>query len=243
MIAQIGSKAPNLTVSAWFGGKPTNIEHEKGNVILVEVFQVNCPGCFMYGIPDAIRIHQRYGKKGVKVIGLATAFEDYDKNTADNLKLLIEKQQVIGDTYEALRNSGLLINGDKLPYRIPFPVAVDSISIKKEDHNASKNKAISFVESSTSNLPSVDDKYKSMLIERMQKYFDSRTYYAETFEQYGLQGTPSSILIDKHGTLRQVAFAQYGSHEQIVKKLLSEAQGQVQVQESELEMPEYAKED
>jgi thiol-disulfide isomerase/thioredoxin len=239
MIAQIGSKAPNLIVSAWFGGKPTNIEHEKGNVILVEVFQVNCPGCFMYGIPDAIRIHQRYRKKGVKVIGLATAFEDYDKNTVDNLKLLIEKQQVIGETYEALRNSGLLINGNKLPYRIPFPVAVDSI--KKEDHNASKNKAISFVESSTSSLSSVDDKYKLMLIERMQKYFDSRIYYAETFEQYGLQGTPSSILIDKHGTLRQVRFAQYGSHEEIVKKLLSEAQGQVQ--ESELERPEYAKED
>ena len=224
MVAKIGSKAPNLIISAWFGGKPTNIEQEKGSVILVEVFQVNCPGCFLYAIPDAIRIHQRYGQNGVKVIGLATAFEDYDKNTVDNLKLLIDKQEVIGETRNALRQSGQLLNEKTLPYRIPFPVAVDSL--KKENHNASKTKAISFVESSTSNLSSVDEKYKLMLIERVQKYFESRQYYAETFEEYGLQGTPSTILIDKCGTLRQVTFAQYTSHERMVKQLLREGEGE-----------------
>jgi len=236
MVAKIGSKAPNLIVSAWFGGKPTNIEQEKGSVILVEVFQVNCPGCFMHAIPDAIRIHQLYRKKGVKVIGLATAFEDYDKNTVDNLKLLIDKQEVIGETRNALGQSGQLLNGNRLPYRIPFPIAVDSI--KKENHNASKSRAISFVESSTSSLSSIDEKYKLMLIERVQKYFESRQYYAETFEQYGLQGTPSTILIDKRSTLRQVTFAQSGSHEQMVKQLLREGD-----EELELERAEPAKED
>ena len=236
MVAKIGSRAPNLIVSAWFGGKPTDVEQEKGSVILVEVFQVNCPGCFMYAIPDAIRIHQRYGKKGVKVIGLATAFEDYDKNTLDNLKLLVNKQEVIGETRNALRQSGQLLNGNRLPYRISFPIAVDSI--KKENHDAIKSRATSFVESSTSNLSSIDEKYKLMFIERVQKYFESRQYYAETFEEYGLQGTPSTILIDKHGILRQVTFAQYGSHEQMVKQLLREGED-----EGELQRPEHAKED
>ena len=222
MVAKIGSKAPDLIISAWFGGKRTNIEQEKGNVILVEVFQVNCPGCFLYAIPEAIRIHQLYGQNGVKVVGLATAFEAYDKNTVDNLTLLIDKQEVIGETRKALRQSGQLLHENTLPYRIPFPIAVDSI--KKENHNASKTKAISFVESSTSNLSSVDEKYKLMLIERVQKYFESRQYYAETFEEYGLQGTPSTILIDKRGTLRQVTFAQYTSHEQMVKQLLREGE-------------------
>jgi hypothetical protein len=54
MAAKIGAKAPNLEVSSWVQGKPTNIDQEKGNVVLVEVFQVNCPGCFLYGIPEAI---------------------------------------------------------------------------------------------------------------------------------------------------------------------------------------------
>jgi peroxiredoxin len=220
MVAKIGSKAPNLTVSAWFGGKPTNIEQEKGNVVLVEVFQVNCPGCFIYGIPDAIRIHQKYEKSGVKVIGLATAFEDYDKNTADNLKLLLDRQEVIGDTLNTLRQSGQLLDGNRLPYRIPFPVVVDSI--KKETNQAAKSRAISFIESATPDFSSYDEKYKLMLIDRVQKYFESRQYYAETFEEYGLQGTPSTILIDKQGRLRHVTFAQYRSHENIVEQLLKE---------------------
>jgi peroxiredoxin len=223
MVAKIGSDAPNLIVSAWFNGKPTNIDQEKGNVVLIEVFQVNCPGCFMYAIPDAISIHHKYEKNGVKVIGLATAFEDYDKNTVENLELLLNEQQVIGDTLNGLAQSGQLRNGNRLPYRIPFPIAVDSI--KKENPSASKSKAISFIESSTANLSSYDEKYKLMLFERVQKYFESRQYYAETFEEYGLQGTPSTILIDKQGRLRHVTFAQYRSHEQMVQDLLREEYG------------------
>jgi peroxiredoxin len=223
MVAKIGTDAPNLIVSAWFNGKPTNVDQEKGNVILIEVFQVNCPGCFMYAIPDAIRIHHKYEKNGVKVIGLATAFEDYDKNTVENLELLLDEQQVIGDTLNGLAQSGRLGNGNRLPYRIPFPIAVDSI--KKENPSASKSKAISFIESSTANLSSYDEKYKLMLFERVQKYFESRQYYAETFEEYGLQGTPSTILIDKQGRLRHVTFAQYRSHEQMVQDLLREELG------------------
>ena len=45
MVATIGTKAPNLEVSTWVQGKPTNIDEKRGNVVLVEVFQVNCPGC------------------------------------------------------------------------------------------------------------------------------------------------------------------------------------------------------
>ena len=54
MVAKIGNKAPNLKVSKWVQGLPTNIDKEKENVVLIEVFQVNCPGCFLYGIPESI---------------------------------------------------------------------------------------------------------------------------------------------------------------------------------------------
>jgi peroxiredoxin len=226
MVAKIGSKAPNLSVSAWFGGKPTNIEQEKGNIVFVEVFQVNCPGCFIYGIPDAIRIHQKYEKSGVKVIGLSTAFEDYDKNTVDNLKLLLDRQEVIGDALTALRQSGQLLDGNMLPYRIPFPVAVDSL--KKETNQAARSRAISFIESATPDFSSYDEKYKLMLIDRVQKHFESRQYYAETFEEYALRGTPSTILIDKQGRLRHATFAQYRSHESIVEQLLQEEEEEKQ---------------
>ncbi|MGH1521915.1 MAG: TlpA family protein disulfide reductase, partial [Nitrosopumilus sp.] len=47
MSAVIGEKVPNFGVSEWVQGAPTNFDQEKDHVVLLEVFQVNCPGCFM----------------------------------------------------------------------------------------------------------------------------------------------------------------------------------------------------
>ena len=88
--AVIGEKAPNFGVSEWVQGAPTNFEQEKDHIVLLEVFQVNCPGCFMNAIPEAINIYNKYKDDGVRVLGLATAFEDFDKNTLGNLKMLAE---------------------------------------------------------------------------------------------------------------------------------------------------------
>ena len=90
MTVVIGQKAPNFGVSEWVQGAPTNFDQEKDHIILVEVFQVNCPGCFLYGIPEVINIYNKYKDEGVRVLGIATAFEDFDKNTLENLKMLAE---------------------------------------------------------------------------------------------------------------------------------------------------------
>jgi hypothetical protein len=86
----------------WVQGRPTNIDKESGNVILVEVFHVNCPGCFIHGIPQAIDMYKKYHDSGLRILGLATAFEDFDKNTLENLKLLLATGQVIGEPSKVL---------------------------------------------------------------------------------------------------------------------------------------------
>ena len=82
MSVQIGQKAPNLKVSKWVQGMDTNLDKQNDNIVVVEVFQVNCPGCFLHGIPEAINIYNKYHSEGVTVLGVATAFEDFDKNMA-----------------------------------------------------------------------------------------------------------------------------------------------------------------
>ena len=109
MTAKIGSPAPNLQVSSWVQGKPTNIDSEKGNVVLVEVFQVNCPGCFLYGIPEAIDIYKKYKEKGLAVLGLATAFEDFDKNNLENLQALVSNGTRRREEAANLTQSQLLV--------------------------------------------------------------------------------------------------------------------------------------
>ncbi|MGI0009923.1 MAG: TlpA family protein disulfide reductase, partial [Nitrosopumilaceae archaeon] len=150
MVARIGEKAPNLQVSKWAQGLPTNIDKEKDNVVLVEVFQVNCPGCFLYGIPEAIEMYNKYHKDGLTVLGVATAFEDFDKNTQENLELLLGTGETIGDTLNGLGQYGQL-NGTKLLYKIPFPVAMDSL--KKASDSLSQEKIMEVIDA---NIPNFD---------------------------------------------------------------------------------------
>jgi thiol-disulfide isomerase/thioredoxin len=217
---QIGIKAPNIHVSEWVQGLSTNIDKNIGKVILVEVFQVNCPGCFMYALPSAIEIYKKYSRDDVTVLGLATAFEDYDKNTLDNLRLLLNSGEVIGDTLNALRQYGQLIENNKLPYKIPFPVGMDIL--KKIERNFSDNYVIDFMETNIENYTSYPDSDKKILFERVKHYLQNKEYSAMTFETYRLQGTPSVIVVDRKGILRNVSFGANNFLHNILDQLVNE---------------------
>lgn len=217
---QIGVKAPNIHVSEWVQGLPTNIDKNIGKVILVEVFQVNCPGCFMYALPSSIQIYKKYSRDDVIVLGLATAFEDYDKNTLDNLRLLLTSGEVIGDTLNALRQYGQLIENNKLPYKIPFPVGMDIL--KRMERNFSDNYVIDFMEGNIENYNSYPDSDKKIIFERVKHYLRNKEYSAMTFETYRLQGTPSMIVVDRKGILRNVSFGANNFLHDLIDQLVNE---------------------
>jgi hypothetical protein len=219
MPAQIGDKARNLVVSEWVQGRPTNIDKERGNVVLVEVFQVNCPGCFTHGIPQAIDMYMKYRDSGLKVLGLATAFEDFDKNTLENLKLLLETGQVIGAPNRVLSEYGLLRPGNKLSYKIPFPVGMDKLFTFGP---LSHDKIMDFIEANIPDFRSYSEKDRESIYTQVQQYLKQKQFSAKTFEEYGLRGTPSAILIDKKGILRQTIFGSNGFLEDAVKQLLDD---------------------
>lgn len=219
-MVRIGAKAPNLQVSTWVQGKPTNIDKEKGNVVIVEVFQVNCPGCFMYGIPEAIELYTKYRDKGLTVLGMATAFEDYDKNTLENLQKLLTAGEVVGETHKALAQYGQLKNGGKLPYKIPFPVAMDML--KKEAGDLTDSKVMDFIEANVPDFKSYSEKDRQVLVGRVKEYLKHKEYSAKTFEEYAMRGTPTSLVIDKKGNLRHNLFGATGYLETIVQELLNE---------------------
>lgn len=220
MMVQIGQKAPNLGVSKWVQGMPTNIDQEKDRIVVVEVFQVNCPGCFLYGIPEAISVYNKYKDQGVRVLGIATAFEDFDKNTVENLELLAKTGEVIGETKKALANYGKLVDGSKIPYKIPFPLGMDNLT--KEDGAPSMEKKIAFIKSQIPDFESQPENYRNEILARVDQYFRSKEYSAETFEKFSLRGTPSVIVVDRKGILRDVSFGQIGHLEPLVQSLLKE---------------------
>ena len=220
MSAVIGQKAPNLGVSEWVQGAPTNIDQEKDKIILVEVFQVNCPGCFMHSLPEAINIYNKYKDEGVRVLGIATAFEDFDKNTLENLKMLAETGEVIGETREALSMYGQLKEGNKITFKIPFPLGMDKLT--KISGEATKEQIMNFIYGQLPEFDSQPEDYRNQIIQRVKDHFRSKQYSAETFEKYALQGTPSTILVDRKGILRDVSFGQSAHLDSMIRKLLAE---------------------
>ena len=218
-MAVIGEKAPNLKLGKWVQGMDTNFDKEGDNVKLAEVFQVNCPGCFMHSIPEIINIYNKYKDDGLSVMGVATAFEDYDKNTLENLEMLLTTGEVVGDTKQALTQYGQLNDG-KLQFKIPYPVAMDSLV--KEGGEPSMEKMTAFINQQIPNFESQPDEYKNQIYARVKEYYKSKEFTAETIEMYSLQGTPSTILVDRKGILRDVSFGSTANLDSMVQKLLNE---------------------
>jgi hypothetical protein len=218
---QLGQTAPSLQVSEWVQGGPITLGDLLNKIVVVEVFQVNCPGCFIYGLPEAIEIHNRYSTQGVVVLGLATAFEDYDKNTTENLKLLMSKRETIGETLHALGSQGQLVDGNKLAYSISFPVANDLLI--KEKLPLEDERVMKFIRANVEDFDMYHPKDKDQITKRVREYLESRPYTAATFEEYGLKGTPSTIYIDKKGNLRETNFGSQGMMKYKIEKLLQES--------------------
>jgi hypothetical protein len=219
MKARIGQKAPLLQVSDWVQGEPCDFDQLSGRVVLVEVFQVNCPGCFLYALPQAVDLYQRYSGQGLSVIGVATAFEDFDKNNLENLIRLLEKGEVTGETHRTLSQQGKLV-ADRLSFRIPFPVAMDRL--QKPQADITQDEIAAFINQRIPNFQQQTETYQQKVWRQVQDYFQSLTYRAETFALFDLKGTPSHILVDKQGVLRECAFGTHPNLEDQVLALLQE---------------------
>ncbi len=70
--------APELQTTDWLNtDEPVLLESLRGKVVLVEAFQMLCPGCVSHGLPQAMRVHQFFNRDEVAVVGLHTVFEHH----------------------------------------------------------------------------------------------------------------------------------------------------------------------
>ena len=215
---QVNSKAIDLEIQEWLGGPSTNISNELGRPILIKVFQVNCPGCFTHGIPEVLEVRQKFIDSPLLVWGLATAFEDFHLNTFENLQRLIDTGEVVGETLKVLITSGLL-NNNCLDYSIPFPVAWDKVIPHHSDDYLLD--AQNFIKKDFPQFDNFPTKNQKLITKQVVNYLKNKKFEAKTFDAYQLQGTPSTLLIDKNGILRGKWFGSGYGLAQEVENLLS----------------------
>lgn len=99
-------KAPELSVSRWFNtSQPITLEQLRGKVVVIEAFQMLCPGCVSHGLPQAQQISSLFPKDKVALLGLHTVFEHHAAMTPISLEAFIHE------------------------YRLAFPIGVDEPGI------------------------------------------------------------------------------------------------------------------
>ncbi len=96
-------QAPPLQIECWLNTPESiTLEQLRGRVVLIEAFQMLCPGCVSHGLPQAKRVAETFDRSQVAVLGLHTVFEHH---TAQGTRTALE----------AFLHE----------YRMPFPVGID----------------------------------------------------------------------------------------------------------------------
>lgn len=101
-MSQLPQPAPPWQVDQWFNtDESPSVESLRGKVIVLEAFQMLCPGCVSHGLPQAARVRATFPEDRVAVVGLHTVFEHHAAMTLVALQAFLHE------------------------YRIGFPVGVD----------------------------------------------------------------------------------------------------------------------
>lgn len=70
--------APSLNTADWLNvDEPLTLDEQRGKVVMIEAFQMLCPGCVSHGLPLAERVHNTFSRNDLVVIGLHTVFEHH----------------------------------------------------------------------------------------------------------------------------------------------------------------------
>ncbi|WJS94596.1 hypothetical protein NYQ10_21170 [Flavobacterium johnsoniae] len=164
-------------------------EFKINKVNIAFVFQVNCPGCFIYGIPITNELYRLFSDK-VGFIGIATAFEDFEYNNEESLKLLLENGTLVGETKKYYTtNYGISNYGETLN----FPVAFDSIISSEEFINSNK---VELICNAIPNFENFPEKEKEIVVQKVKEFYSEIALLAETFTLNQLKGTPSFVIFD-----------------------------------------------
>ena len=86
--------APPLEAVRWFNTKaPITLDALEGRVVVIEAFQMLCPGCVSHGLPQARRVADTFAPADVAVIGLHSVFEHHAAQGPEALEPFLRAQR------------------------------------------------------------------------------------------------------------------------------------------------------
>jgi len=91
--------APGWEVSEWFNSKGFDLVELKGRVVVIEFFQLWCPGCNAFSIPLLKEWHGTFEGElatgALKIVSIHTVFEGFDYQSPDRLRRFLKRKKIL----------------------------------------------------------------------------------------------------------------------------------------------------
>ncbi|MBT7306569.1 MAG: TlpA family protein disulfide reductase [Gammaproteobacteria bacterium] len=96
--AEVGEQAPELEISEWINGDGVTLESLQGKVVIIEFFQLWCPGCNNFSIPLMAEWGGKYFHeiKAGKLYQLSvhTVFEGHNFQNPKRLRKFVREKEI-----------------------------------------------------------------------------------------------------------------------------------------------------
>jgi thiol-disulfide isomerase/thioredoxin len=90
--------APEWIISEWINGKGKPLKELRGKVVIVDFFQLWCPGCNQFSIPLLNHWEKVFDKEikdgKLEIISIHTVFEGHDYQNPKKLKSFLRRKKI-----------------------------------------------------------------------------------------------------------------------------------------------------
>lgn len=93
--ARLGQPAPEWDVTEWINGDPGPLARMRGQVVVIEFFQILCKGCNAFGLPLMRRLEEEYaGRDDIRFVMIHSVFAHHDRQTPETLRAFIGERGI-----------------------------------------------------------------------------------------------------------------------------------------------------
>jgi len=87
--------APEWVISEWINSEGLTLSDMRGKVVIIDFFQLWCPGCNKFSGPLMEKWKQKYGdRKDIQLVAIHTVFEGHSQQTPKKLRQYVKEKSI-----------------------------------------------------------------------------------------------------------------------------------------------------
>lgn len=89
------NQAPEWVISEWINSNGLTLAGLHGKVVVIDFFQLWCPGCNKFSGPLMKKWNSKYrGRKDIQLVGIHTVFEGHSQQTPERLRQYVKEKNI-----------------------------------------------------------------------------------------------------------------------------------------------------